>query len=81
MTFEELKPKVTDILTDTATLRDEKLQKICHLLSDNIDYYDWVGFYFRNDDKEELILGPYVGPTRTSWCLTCRRRTITSRAA
>ena len=60
MTFEELKPKVTDILTDTATLRDEKLQKICHLLHDNIDYYDWVGFYFRNGEKEELILGPYV---------------------
>ena len=61
MTFEELKPKLNDILTNTSTLRDEKLQKVCHLLSDNIDYYDWVGFYFRNGDKEELILGPYVG--------------------
>ena len=61
MTFEELKPKLNDILTNTATLREEKLQKVCHLLSDNIDYYDWVGFYFRNGDKEELILGPYVG--------------------
>jgi L-methionine (R)-S-oxide reductase len=61
MTFEELKPKVNDIITNVGTLRDEKLQKICHLLHDNIDYYDWVGFYFRNGDKEELILGPYVG--------------------
>ena len=61
MTFEELKPKVNDIVTNVGTLRDEKLQKICHLLNDNIDYYDWVGFYFRNGDKEELILGPYVG--------------------
>lgn len=61
MTFEELKPKVNDILTNTSTLRDEKLQKICFLLNENIDYYDWVGFYFRNGDKEELILGPYVG--------------------
>ena len=61
MTFEELKPKVNDIVTNTGTLRDEKLQKICHLLHDNIDYYDWVGFYFRNGDKEELVLGPYVG--------------------
>lgn len=61
MTFEELKPKVQDILTKTGILREEKLIQICHLLKDNIDYYDWVGFYFRNGDKEELILGPYVG--------------------
>lgn len=61
MTFEELKPKVQDILTQTEILRDEMLIQICHLLKDNIDYYDWVGFYFRNGTKEELILGPYVG--------------------
>jgi L-methionine (R)-S-oxide reductase len=61
MTFEELKPKVQDILTSTEILRDEMLIQICHLLKDNIDYYDWVGFYFRNGTKEELILGPYVG--------------------
>ncbi|HEY0092430.1 MAG TPA: GAF domain-containing protein [Flavobacterium sp.] len=61
MTFEELKPKINDILTNVSTLREEKLQKICFLLNENIDYYDWVGFYFRNGEKEELILGPYVG--------------------
>ncbi|AXG73265.1 GAF domain-containing protein [Flavobacterium arcticum] len=61
MTFEELKPKVTDILHHTNTLRNEKLLQLCHLLRDNIDYYDWVGFYFKNDDKEELLLGPYAG--------------------
>ena len=61
MTFEELKPKVNDILTETETLREEKLNKICHLLHDNIDYYDWVGFYFSNGDKPELILGPFAG--------------------
>lgn len=61
MTFEELKPKVKDILTKIDILRDEKLIQICHLLKDNIDYYDWVGFYFRNGEKEELLLGPYVG--------------------
>ncbi|MBF0694258.1 MAG: GAF domain-containing protein [Flavobacterium sp.] len=61
MTFEELKPKVNDIVTHTNTLRDQKLMQICHLLRDNIDYYDWVGFYFRNGDKEELVIGPYAG--------------------
>ncbi|NBL63802.1 GAF domain-containing protein [Flavobacterium sp. NST-5] len=61
MTFEELKPKVTDILHHENTLIDDKLLQICHLLKDNIDYYDWVGYYFRNGEKEELILGPYAG--------------------
>lgn len=61
MTFEELKSKVTDILRHSNVLRDDKLLQVCHLLRDNIDYYDWVGFYFRNGDKEELVLGPYAG--------------------
>lgn len=61
MTFEELQPKVLDILGHENVLRDEKLQQLCHLLKENIDYYDWVGFYFRNGEKEELVLGPYAG--------------------
>ena len=28
---------------------------------DRIEYYNWVGFYFKNGDKDELKLGPYVG--------------------
>jgi len=31
------------------------------LLEANFKYYNWVGFYFGNGDKEELKLGPYVG--------------------
>ncbi len=61
MTFEELKPKVADILHHSNVLFEDKLMQVCHLLRDNIDYYDWVGFYFRNGDKEELKLGPYAG--------------------
>lgn len=61
MTFQELEIKVQDVLHHKNVLRDEKLLQICHLLRDNIDYYDWVGFYFRNGDKEELLLGPYAG--------------------
>ena len=61
MTFEELKTKVIDILRHSNVMLEDKLLQICHLLRDNIDYYDWVGFYFRNGDKEELLLGPYAG--------------------
>ena len=61
MNFEALKPKVTAITTDTIFTKEEKLLKICELLEENVDYYNWVGFYFRNGVKEELLLGPYVG--------------------
>ncbi len=61
MTFEELKPKVTEITSNSAISRDEKLLKICELLSNSIDYYNWVGFYFANHETKTLHLGPYVG--------------------
>ena len=61
MTFEELKPKVIYIISNSTISRDEKLLKICELLQDSVAYYNWVGFYFRNGNKEELLLGPYVG--------------------
>jgi len=61
MTFQELKPKVQDILHHKNILREDKLLQICHLLRDNIDYYDWVGFYFANHEEKTLHLGPYAG--------------------
>lgn len=42
--------------------RDEKLGDICALLADEIDIFDWVGFYLVDPDADrELVLGPYVG--------------------
>ncbi|TRX21865.1 GAF domain-containing protein [Flavobacterium franklandianum] len=61
MTFEELKPKVTDIISNSNISREEKLLKTCELLSNSIDYYNWVGFYFANHETKTLHLGPYVG--------------------
>ncbi|GAB1857713.1 GAF domain-containing protein [Flavobacteriaceae bacterium MHTCC 0001] len=61
MTFKELKTKVTAIVSNSEKTVDERLLLICKLLEANISYYNWVGFYFRNGDKEELKLGPYVG--------------------
>jgi L-methionine (R)-S-oxide reductase len=61
MTFEELKPKVTEITAHSTISREEKLLKICELLSNSIDYYNWVGFYFANQETKTLHLGPYVG--------------------
>lgn len=42
--------------------RDEKLLNISQLLSNEIETFDWVGFYFADPDgKKELVLGPFVG--------------------
>lgn len=61
MTFEQLQLKVSEITSNSSTTVDEKLHAICELLEANITYYNWVGFYFKNGDKNELKLGPYVG--------------------
>lgn len=61
MTFEELKPKITEITSNSALSREDKLLKICELLRDSIEYYNWVGFYFANQETQTLHLGPYVG--------------------
>jgi L-methionine (R)-S-oxide reductase len=61
MTFEELKPKITKITSDSVISREEKLFKICQLLQESIDYYNWVGFYFANLEARTLHLGPCVG--------------------
>ena len=61
MNFESLKPQIKSIVANSSLTKDEKLLDICKLLETNIEYYNWVGFYFKNGDKHELKLGPYVG--------------------
>lgn len=61
MNFEALKPEIENIISNSTFSKDEKLLNICKLLETNIEYYNWVGFYFKNGDKNELKLGPYVG--------------------
>nr|WP_297919320.1 GAF domain-containing protein [uncultured Allomuricauda sp.] len=58
--FKALKPQVEEILKQDETVKN-RLQAVCELLKKEVQYYDWVGFYFRNGDKEELKLGPYAG--------------------
>ena len=61
MILDTLKPKVTQILSNINESIDNRLHAICELLETEVGYYNWVGFYFKNGDKEELKLGPYVG--------------------
>ena len=59
--FNELRPKAVSILQDDSLSIDKRLQGICELLRNNLPYYDWVGFYFRNGDKDELKLAKFAG--------------------
>jgi len=61
MNFEQLKPEITTIINQKEATKDDKLLSICKLLEEHITYYNWVGFYFKNGNKNELKLGPYVG--------------------
>jgi len=61
MAYEELKPKVSKIISNSLISIEEKLLKICQLLQESIDYYNWVGFYFANPETKTLHLGPYTG--------------------
>lgn len=61
MSFENLKPVVSEIVINDSITREEKLLAICQLLTDSVSYYNWVGFYFANHETQTLHLGPYVG--------------------
>jgi GAF domain-containing protein len=61
MTLQDLKSLVTQITKDNSLSVDNRLLAICELLKKEVPYYNWVGFYFKNGDKNELKLGPYVG--------------------
>jgi len=56
----ELRNKITNIINNTQT-KEKKLQEICDLLRNSISHYDWVGFYFRNGQKDELKLAQFSG--------------------
>ena len=37
------------------------LDKICSLLKEKIDFYDWVGFYFFDEKRKKLVLMSFAG--------------------
>jgi len=40
--------------------RDSSLQFICTILKDNVEHYNWVGFYL-TEGADNLVLGPFSG--------------------
>jgi GAF domain-containing protein len=60
MNIAQLKNSIHTITSSNTTV-SEKLQNICNYLKEEIEYYDWVGFYFKNGDKNELKLAEFAG--------------------
>ena len=50
-----------DIVNKYSSNKTLVLEKICSLLKEQIDCYDWVGFYFLDKDKKKLILRCFAG--------------------
>jgi len=60
MQLDTLKHNIA-LIIDSEKSREKKLQAICDYLESEIAYYDWVGFYFKNGDKDELKLAQFTG--------------------
>lgn len=59
--FASIRSDIDRLLTARAS-RERKLEGICTLLANEIDYYDWVGFYLVDEEStKELVLGPFIG--------------------
>jgi GAF domain-containing protein len=61
MSFDKLRKEASDILANEKASVEARLTELCELLKAEVDYYTWVGFYFKNGDKNELKLGPFAG--------------------
>ncbi|NVK28522.1 MAG: GAF domain-containing protein [Flavobacteriia bacterium] len=58
MNYADILSKVDIILTSK---KEHGLAEVCELLMHEIEYYNWVGFYFMNDETQILEIGPYAG--------------------
>ena len=50
-----------DIVNKYSSNKTFTLKKVCDLLKQKVDHYDWVGFYFLDEDKNKLILRCFAG--------------------
>jgi len=53
--------RTENILNEKSLSLKSALDEICKLLKAKIYYFNWVGFYFANHKKKELILKSYAG--------------------
>ena len=59
---QELSQRLINELGNFDTISGIELQKsLVQWLDEEVSYYNWTGFYFMNDEKQQLEIGPYVG--------------------
>ena len=59
---QELSQRLINDLENFDTISGVELQKsLVQWLDEEVSYYNWTGFYFMNDEKQQLQIGPYVG--------------------
>lgn len=67
MTKQDLSTQYKDLLAQCRQINansnnnTEVMQAICDLLKQELEAYDWVGFYMGNEQERILHLGPYAG--------------------
>ena len=54
-------PQIEKILNQNPFNLDDSLNKICQFLRTNVIHFDWVGFYFHNNEKTHLELKSFSG--------------------
>ena len=59
--FSNLTSRIEIILDDESNSFKVSLDEICKILKSEINYFDWVGFYFSNHKEKVLILESYSG--------------------
>ncbi len=60
MNIIDLQNKIIHIINGHEN-KGTKLQEICNLLKSEINHFNWVGFYFKNGNKQELKLAQFSG--------------------
>jgi L-methionine (R)-S-oxide reductase len=59
---QELSQRLINELGNFDTISGIELQKsLVQWLDEEVSYYNWTGFYFMNDENQQLEIGPYVG--------------------
>tara|TARA_R110000787_G_scaffold96415_8_gene199840 strand:+ start:2116 stop:2571 length:456 start_codon:yes stop_codon:yes gene_type:complete len=61
MLYKNLQDKIKEIISQDVLTINNRLIAVCEILQKNIDYYDWVGFYFANHEEKTLHLKAFAG--------------------
>lgn len=61
MPYQTLQKRISKIVIQDEVSINNRLTSICEILQNNIDYYDWVGFYFANHEEKTLHLKAFAG--------------------